>query len=41
MFGRFRQTAEPPDDVGVSGRVCNGPRNSSGAVALEEPEDDG
>jgi hypothetical protein len=40
MLGRFRQTPEPPDEVGVPARVRRGPGNSSGAVALEEPEDD-
>jgi hypothetical protein len=40
MFGRFRQTPEPPDEVGVAEPNRKGPKNSSGGVALEEPDDD-
>jgi hypothetical protein len=40
MIGIFRQTPEPPDEVGVPERLRRGPKNSSGAVALEEPDDD-
>jgi hypothetical protein len=35
-----KRKAEPPELVGVAARLHNGPKDRSGAVALEEPDDD-
>jgi hypothetical protein len=34
-----RRKADPPELVGVAARVKNGPKDRSGAVALDEPEE--
>jgi hypothetical protein len=40
VASRLRPTAEPPDEVRVREPVPRRPLNRSGAVAIEEPEDE-
>ncbi len=40
VASRLRPTAEPPDEVEVREPVPRRPLNRSGAVAIEEPNDD-